>query len=231
MSGRVHVTGNCSQGAGASGRGGLLVIDGDASSRCGISMKGIAIVVKGSVGHMSAFMGQTGNLVVCGDCGPRPRRFALRGAALCPRQGGEPGGRLRREADDAAPSRQAGPAAGRGRRRPRSRRVPALRLGAPALQLPRRPRRGVLRTGMSIDDGTMRRSATFPPETVHEIQRAADEGVYEIRGYGAKRKAPELRRPAAAGRLGLALSARGLSRALRHQRRPGHAVREDSPSS
>jgi glutamate synthase domain-containing protein 3 len=69
MSGRVHVTGNCSQVAGASGRGGLLVIDGDASSRCGISMKGISIVVKGSVGHMSAFMGQTGNLVVCGDCG------------------------------------------------------------------------------------------------------------------------------------------------------------------
>ena len=25
---------------------------------------------------------------------------------------------------------------------------------------------------------------------MHEIQRAADEGVYEIRGYGAKRKLP-----------------------------------------
>jgi methylamine---glutamate N-methyltransferase subunit C len=43
---------------------------------------------------------------------------------------------------------------------------------------------------MSIDEGAIRRSATFPPETVHEIQRAADEGVYEIRGYGAKRKVP-----------------------------------------
>ena len=43
---------------------------------------------------------------------------------------------------------------------------------------------------MSSEDGTLRRSATFPPETVHEIQRAADEGVYEIRGYGAKRKVP-----------------------------------------
>ena len=38
--------------------------------------------------------------------------------------------------------------------------------------------------------GALRSSATFPPETVREIQRAADEGVYEIRGYGAKRKVP-----------------------------------------
>ena len=42
---------------------------GNASSRCGISMKGIDIVVGGSVGHMSAFMAQTGSLVVCGDAG------------------------------------------------------------------------------------------------------------------------------------------------------------------
>ena len=42
----------------------LLVIEGDASSRCGISMKGIDIVVKGSVGHMSGFMSQSGNMVV-----------------------------------------------------------------------------------------------------------------------------------------------------------------------
>jgi glutamate synthase domain-containing protein 3 len=32
-------------------------------------MKGIDIVVGGSVGHMSAFMAQTGTLVVCGDAG------------------------------------------------------------------------------------------------------------------------------------------------------------------
>ena len=69
MSGRVHVTGYASQSAGATGHGGLLVIDGDASARCGISMKGIDIVVGGSVGHMSAFMAQFGHLVVCGDAG------------------------------------------------------------------------------------------------------------------------------------------------------------------
>jgi methylamine---glutamate N-methyltransferase subunit B len=32
-------------------------------------MKGIDIVVGGSVGHMSAFMAQSGCLVVCGDAG------------------------------------------------------------------------------------------------------------------------------------------------------------------
>ncbi len=69
MSGLVLVDGNASQSAGASGHGGLLVVRGDASARCGISMKGIDIVVGGSVGHLSAFMAQTGCLVVCGDAG------------------------------------------------------------------------------------------------------------------------------------------------------------------
>ena len=32
-------------------------------------MKGIDIVVGGSVGHLSAFMAQAGHLVVCGDAG------------------------------------------------------------------------------------------------------------------------------------------------------------------
>ena len=43
---------------------------------------------------------------------------------------------------------------------------------------------------MSSDDRALRPSASFPPHVVHEIQRAADEGVYEIRGYGGKRKVP-----------------------------------------
>jgi glutamate synthase domain-containing protein 3 len=45
------------------------VVHGNASARCGISMKGIDIVVRGSVGHLSAFMAQSGRLVVCGDAG------------------------------------------------------------------------------------------------------------------------------------------------------------------
>ena len=40
------------------------------------------------------------------------------------------------------------------------------------------------------DSPTLRQSATFPPETIAEIQRAASEGLYEIRGWGAKRRLP-----------------------------------------
>ncbi len=69
MSGTVTIEGDASQYAGATGHGGLLNIKGNASSRCGISMKGIDIVVHGSIGHMSAFMAQKGNLVVLGDAG------------------------------------------------------------------------------------------------------------------------------------------------------------------
>ena len=32
-------------------------------------MKGIDIIVRGNVGHMSAFMAQAGNLVICGNAG------------------------------------------------------------------------------------------------------------------------------------------------------------------
>jgi glutamate synthase domain-containing protein 3 len=69
MSGTVVIEGDASQYAGATGQGGLLVIKGNAASRCGISMKGIDIVVHGNIGHMSAFMGQSGHLVVLGDAG------------------------------------------------------------------------------------------------------------------------------------------------------------------
>lgn len=67
MSGCVRVKGFASECAAASGHGGLVVIEGDTSSRCGISMKGVEIVVGGSVGHMSAFMAQAGTLLICGD--------------------------------------------------------------------------------------------------------------------------------------------------------------------
>jgi methylamine---glutamate N-methyltransferase subunit C len=35
-----------------------------------------------------------------------------------------------------------------------------------------------------------RESATFPRDVIHEIQRAAREGIYDIRGWGAKRRLP-----------------------------------------
>ena len=43
---------------------------------------------------------------------------------------------------------------------------------------------------MKIDERKLRPSASFPPDTIAEIQRAADEGVYDIRGLGAKRRVP-----------------------------------------
>lgn len=36
----------------------------------------------------------------------------------------------------------------------------------------------------------LRQSATFDPATIHAIQRAAEKGIYDIRGGGAKRKVP-----------------------------------------
>ena len=43
---------------------------------------------------------------------------------------------------------------------------------------------------MTTDNKTPRPSATFPQNVLHEIHRAADEGIYEIRGFGAKRSLP-----------------------------------------
>jgi formylmethanofuran dehydrogenase subunit C len=35
----------------------MLIIEGDANARCGMSMKGIDIVIVGNVRHVSCFMG------------------------------------------------------------------------------------------------------------------------------------------------------------------------------
>ncbi len=43
---------------------------------------------------------------------------------------------------------------------------------------------------MTFDPRAQRQSATFPPEVLAEIQRAADTGLYDIRGFGAKRRLP-----------------------------------------
>ncbi len=43
---------------------------------------------------------------------------------------------------------------------------------------------------MSVDRRTLRPSVTFPDHVLAEIHRAADQGVYEIRGFGTKRHLP-----------------------------------------
>ena len=67
MSGIVRVLGDASQSVAASGHGGLVVVEGNASARCGIAMKGVEIVIGGDVGHMAAFMAQSGVMAICGD--------------------------------------------------------------------------------------------------------------------------------------------------------------------
>jgi len=43
---------------------------------------------------------------------------------------------------------------------------------------------------MTTDNKSLRPSATFSQHVLDEIHRAADEGIYEIRGFGAKRSLP-----------------------------------------
>ncbi len=201
MSGVVVVEGSASQSAAASARGGLLVVHGDASARCAISLKGADVVVRGSVGHMSAFMAQKGSLVVCGDVGEAlgdslyEARLYVRGSvaglgADCieKEMRAEHLEQLtqlleRAEIDDVE--------AGEFRRYGSAR---------AALQLPRRQPRELLMNGNGSPqtsappaDGWhpgLRESATFDRNAITEIQRAAREGIYDIRGFGAKRRVP-----------------------------------------
>jgi glutamate synthase domain-containing protein 2 len=44
--------------------------------------------------------------------------------------------------------------------------------------------------GPLVDRAALTFSETFPPQVIQEIQRAAREGIYQIRGSGAKRRVP-----------------------------------------
>lgn len=198
MSGTVRVAGFASECAGASAHGGLLVIDGDASSRCGISLKGGDIVVGGSVGHMSAFMAQAGRIVVCGDAGAglgdslyeaviyvRGRIRGLGADARIEPLGEEDrqalGELLRRAGRDEAPESFTRVASARQLYHwiPDSERGTAVRSGPP-----RQDRRSEApRWAGAV-------SRHYDAETLDYIQRAAETGVYDIRGLGAKRRVP-----------------------------------------
>ena len=182
------IEGNASQSAGATGHGGLLVVHGDAAARCGISMKGIDIVVRGSVGHLSGFMAQTGRLVVCGDAGEAlgdsiyEARLYVRGSVaglgadcvekkLRDEHRAELAELLARAGlDDVGPGdfRRYGSA-------------PA------ALHVQGRQRWCIL---MAERPWNLRESYLFDKPVIAEIQRAAREGIYDIRGFGAKRRVP-----------------------------------------
>ena len=194
-------------------------------------MKGVDIVVGGSVGHMSAFMAQGGRLVVLRRRRRRARRLALRGAALRARRGRGARRRLRREgAARRARDELRGLLERAGMRRRRRRRVPPLRLGAPALPLPRRQR------GATDGRRTAGSRACASPQTFDRDDDRRDP-ARRARGHlrhpRLGRQAPRapFRRPAVPRRERVALPARGLPRALRHRRRARHAPRQASRSS
>ena len=210
MSGVVRITGNATMSAGATGCGGLVVVGGNAGARCGISMKGVDIVVGGDVGHMSAFMAQAGNLVVCGDAAADLGDSIYEAQIFVRGRRGVAGRRLHREGDAYRARRDTDPPAGSNcpcRRRRRPVRLPPLRLSPAPLQLHHR-RRGrpggrqpmtdqpfnglePVRT-TDPDFWHLRESYTFDRNVIAEIRRAANTGIYRIRGWGAKRRLPTL---------------------------------------
>ncbi len=156
-------------------------------------MKGVDIVVGGDVGHMSAFMAQAGRLVVRGDAGEAlgdsiyEARLYVRGdvASLGADCIAKP---MRDEHHDEL----ATAAQGSGIRGRRHHRLHPVRVGPIAVPLPRR-QCGCLLMSNSPDDRArlgLRESATFDRATIAAIQRAADTGIYDIRGWGAKRPLP-----------------------------------------
>jgi hypothetical protein len=68
-------------------------------------MKGIDIVVQGNIGHMSAFMAQSGNLVVLGDAGDALGDSIYEAGSSCAARS-KPRRRLHREGDAGRASRK-----------------------------------------------------------------------------------------------------------------------------
>ena len=209
----------------APGHGGLVIIDGDASARCGISMKGVDIVVGGSVGHLSAFMAQAGR----SSCAATPATNL--GDSIYEARASLSRGQVAASAPTA--SRRRSP-------EPRSRGSPAARR-APASPLMRRSSAATARRGSSITStSTTPRSieaahdpacASPPPFRPRHDRRdpaRGREGLYEIRGFGAKRRVPNFDDLLLLGASHLALPARGLPRALRDRCRARHPFREQA---
>ena len=115
----------------------------------------------------------------------RAGRLDLRGAALRPRHASPASAPTasRRSCATSTPPRSRDAARAGGDRRRRSRPSSAAT-----------DRRASSTTSRSTTPGTsemaLRESALFSREVIAEIQRAAREGVYDIRGFGAKRRLP-----------------------------------------
>ena len=183
-------------------------------------MKGVDIVVRGSVGHMSAFMAQKGRLLVCGDAGEAlgdsiyEARLYVRGAVA-----GLGADCVEKELGEEHVAEVA--------RAPRR---------APAWRASTRPTSGATDRRASSTTSTsttressemaLRESALFSRERDRRDPARGARG--RLRHPRLRRQAPAaaLRRPPPARGERFALSARGLSRALRHRRRARHPSRQ-----
>jgi glutamate synthase domain-containing protein 2 len=153
----------------------LLVVEGDASSRCGISMKGCDIVVGGSVGHFSAFMAQAGTLIVCGDAGPNlgdslyEATIYVRGTIHS--LGADAQEEEMQDADFVSVSKLLNDA---------SIHCEIFIIGTPTF----------IRSIRLTNPIRREESAGYNRHVVSYIRQAATDGLYEIRGMGAKRAVP-----------------------------------------
>ncbi len=214
---------------------GCLVVCGDAGEALGDSIYEARLYVRGSVASLGADciekeMRDEHLRAGRAACSPRRRSTPTRrsSAATARRASSTPSRSTTRRRTDVRNGHRRGQVRGQ---------VPACgkRRGSLALmsvQDDAGVRSGVRPQDTSATDAerpwNLRESYLFDRTVIAEIQRAATEGIYDIRGFGAKRQASALRRPPLPRRVDLALPARGLSRAVRDRRRPRHALREEA---
>ena len=199
-------------------------------------MKGIDIVVHGTIGHMSAFMAQSGNLVVLGDAGEAlgdclyEARLFVRGkvkslGADCIEKGCAGASRCSRACSSAQAASKARPE--EFRRYGSARKLYNFNIDNVG-------RRTESTANERTADRPAPRRASPPPSiayTLSEIRRAAATGIYDIRGGGAKRKLPHFDDLLFLGASISPLSAGRLSREMRDRCRARHALCEEADPS
>jgi len=129
-------------------------------------MKGIDIVVGGSVGHLSAFMAQAGHLVVCGDAGHSLGDSIYEAVIYV--QGQVAG--LGADCIEKEMTAEHLKTLSELLKRAGCQALPPLRLGAHALQLSRGPRRCVLRRRGQRARARRRERAQAKPKREHILR-------------------------------------------------------------
>ena len=182
-------------GSGASAHGGTIVVDGDASTRAAISLKGGTVLVAGDVGNFSAFMAQAGVLLVGGDAGEALGDSLYEAVVYVAGAIKSLGSDAQVEdltAQDVSRVRDLVDLAGFGHVSPED--VTRVGIVAAALQLRRRQGAPLLTWSPAwrLPESTcaLRESHSFPRHVIDQIHGMAEEGRYEIRGWGAKRALP-----------------------------------------